>query len=126
MTATFHILRSSHPEDDALGRVFGPGELIPDLDVDAAFNQEKIASGVFFEVDAPDGVPDPDGGEQPPDAGSGAPNATDAAIRLAEESKIDLSTIIGSGKDNRIEKPDVQAAIDARDEAHDDSPEGDN
>jgi pyruvate/2-oxoglutarate dehydrogenase complex dihydrolipoamide acyltransferase (E2) component len=40
-------------------------------------------------------------------------NATEAAVRLAAEHEIDLGTVEGSGNDGRIEKPDVQKAIDA-------------
>lgn len=38
-------------------------------------------------------------------------NATPDAIELAKENGVDLSTVEGSGKDGRILKSDVQAAI---------------
>jgi hypothetical protein len=44
-------------------------------------------------------------------------NATDAAVQLAEENDIDLSTVEGTGEGGKIRVPDVQAAIDERDEA---------
>jgi pyruvate/2-oxoglutarate dehydrogenase complex dihydrolipoamide acyltransferase (E2) component len=50
-------------------------------------------------------------GEQP--AGV---NATDGAIKLADEEGIDLSTVEGSGENGRIVKGDVEAAVAARDE----------
>lgn len=109
MTATtFHRVRSDHPEDDALGRVFGPGELVPDLDVNDEFNQRKIDEGIFYSVD-PDDV-DPD--EIPASPGA-APNATDAAVRMAEENQIDLNALEGSGKGGRIIDVDVENAITA-------------
>lgn len=40
-------------------------------------------------------------------------NATDAAVALAEEAGIDLSSVKGSGDGGRITKADVQASIDA-------------
>lgn len=115
MATTFHKVRSSHPEDDADGRTFAPGDLVPNLDLTAAYNQEKIADGVFYQVDGEED-------EAPPKVGSAEPDATSAAKRLAAEHDIDLSTIIGSGQDDRIEKSDVQAAIDAQGDAN---PEGD-
>ena len=42
----------------------------------------------------------------------GEVDATDGAITLAEEFGIDLETVEGSGKQGRITKDDVQAAID--------------
>ncbi|MDH3427810.1 MAG: 50S ribosomal protein L21 [Gemmatimonadota bacterium] len=44
-------------------------------------------------------------------------DATPTAIRLAEESGIDLSTIKGTGKEGRILKSDVAAAIKAQEGA---------
>lgn len=40
-------------------------------------------------------------------------NATDTAIKLAQEHGIDLSTVQGTGADGRILKTDVQAVVDA-------------
>jgi pyruvate/2-oxoglutarate dehydrogenase complex dihydrolipoamide acyltransferase (E2) component len=37
-------------------------------------------------------------------------NATEAAVRLAEENKVDLSDVKGSGADGRITKGDVEKA----------------
>lgn len=110
MTATTYKVRSSHPEDDAQGRVFAPGELVPDLDVDDEYNQEKIEAGVFFLVGD-------DGDEPPSTEGSEEPDATDAAVRLAKEHDIDLSELKGSGKDDRIIDEDVQTAIEAKEKA---------
>jgi len=39
------------------------------------------------------------------------PNATSAAAELAAESGVDLSEVEGSGKDGKITKPDVEAAL---------------
>lgn len=119
MTATTgHLVRSSHPEDDAAGRVFAPGDVVPDLDVGDPYNQEKIEAGIFYEVDGEDSDAAPDGGSE-------GPNATDAAVRLAEDKQIDLSTIIGSGEGSRITKDDVQNAIDAQGDGSADESEGD-
>lgn len=60
----------------------------------------------------------PSSSEKAP-AGSGhpakdrEPNATQAAIRLANDSGIDLANIQGTGIEGRITVGDVQAAIDA-------------
>lgn len=53
----------------------------------------------------------------PAGAGSDAPtvDATDAAAKLAEAEKIDLSTVTGTGKDGRIVEGDVRKAIAERD-----------
>jgi len=44
-------------------------------------------------------------------------DATDAAAELAAEHDLDLADVEGTGKEGRILKSDVQAAIDERDEA---------
>jgi hypothetical protein len=41
-------------------------------------------------------------------------DATDSAKKLAEEHKIDLSTVEGTGKDGRIVKPDVEALLELK------------
>jgi len=41
------------------------------------------------------------------------PDATDAAKALAEENAIDLTAVIGTGKDGRITIGDVRALIEA-------------
>lgn len=118
MATTFHKVRSSHPEDDADGRVFAPGELVPDLDLDSPYNQEKIADGIFYSVDEDaEGAP-------PPTAGSGGPDVTSAAKRLASENNIDLSEIEGTGKDGRIIDEDVQKAIEQQAEEDADDANG--
>ena len=38
-------------------------------------------------------------------------NATEAAAELADEAGLDLSSIDGSGKNGKVTKPDVEAAI---------------
>ena len=43
--------------------------------------------------------------------GSGELNATDAAIKLAEEQGIDLAEVSGSGADGRILKSDIEKLI---------------
>jgi 2-oxoisovalerate dehydrogenase E2 component (dihydrolipoyl transacylase) len=130
MTATtFHRVRSDHPEDDALGRVFGPGELVPNLDLTSEehkdFNQRKVDEGIFYPVDESDVSPD----EVPalPSEGSSGPDATEAATRMAEENNIDLTQLTGTGKDGRIIDADVEAAIEAAAEGGDggNSSEGD-
>jgi 2-oxoisovalerate dehydrogenase E2 component (dihydrolipoyl transacylase) len=130
MTATtFHRVRSDHPEDDALGRVFGPGELITNLDLTSEeykdFNQRKVDDGIFYPVDESNVSPD----EVPamPSAGSSGPDATDAAVRMAEENNIDLTQLEGTGKDGRIIDADVEAAIEAATASggEDNSSEGD-
>jgi pyruvate/2-oxoglutarate dehydrogenase complex dihydrolipoamide acyltransferase (E2) component len=122
MTATtFHRVRSSHPEDDALGRTFGPGELVPNLDLEDPFNQRKLDEGIFYPVDDEDA-------ERIVQERTG-PDVTDAAARLAAEHSIDLSEVAGTGKDGRIIDADVQAVIDAieaEDDDNDDDEEGDN
>lgn len=42
---------------------------------------------------------------------SGAPDATEAAIKLAEEHDIDLAGVSGSGADGRILKSDIEKLI---------------
>lgn len=106
MTATtFHRVRSSHPEDDSLGRVFGPGELVPNLDTDSSFNQRKIDEGIFYPVDEDDAARIVE--ERT------VPEVTPTAARLAAENSIDLSDVTGTGKDGSIKKEDVQEVIDA-------------
>lgn len=107
MTATtFHRVRSSHPEDDALGRSFGPGELVPNLDTEDEFNQRKIEEGIFYSVDKDEAV-------DVVDAQTG-PEVTEAAARLAAEHSVDLSTVVGTAKDGSIKTEDVQKVIDAK------------
>jgi pyruvate/2-oxoglutarate dehydrogenase complex dihydrolipoamide acyltransferase (E2) component len=107
MTATtFHRVRSSHPEDDALGRTFGPGELVPNLDTDDPFNQRKIDEGIFYEVDEQGAVQEV--------AASAGPEVTPAAARLAADNSVDLSEIEGTGKDGSIKAEDVQKVLEAR------------
>lgn len=109
MTATtFHRVRSSHPEDDALGRVFGPGELVPNLDTDDPFNERKIEEGIFYPVEEEDT-------EEFAQASAAAnpPEVTDAAQRLATDNSIDLATVTGTGKGGRIVEDDVQKIVDA-------------
>lgn len=43
------------------------------------------------------------------------PLISEAVREFAEENGVDLDTVIGTGKDGRIKKSDVEAAIDARD-----------
>ncbi len=43
------------------------------------------------------------------------PNATAPAVKHAEDNKIDLNTVTGSGENGRIELGDVRAAVEARD-----------
>lgn len=43
------------------------------------------------------------------------PLASEAIVEFAAEHKVDLSKVIGTGKDGRIKKSDVEAVIDARD-----------
>jgi pyruvate/2-oxoglutarate dehydrogenase complex dihydrolipoamide acyltransferase (E2) component len=121
MTATtYHKVRSSHPEDDAQGRVFGPGELVPNLDIDDPFNQRKIDEGIFYEVDEVDAV-------AAIEEASG-PDITDAAAKMAAENDVDLDVVEGTGKDGRIIDVDVQKVIDEREQVAvtDESQEGDN
>jgi len=40
-----------------------------------------------------------------------SPVATEAAIAAAKEAGIDISTIVGSGQDGKVTKPDVDAEI---------------
>lgn len=106
MTATtFHRVRSSHPEDDSLGRVFGPGELVPNLDTDDSFNKRKIDEGIFYPVDEDDAA-------RIVDERTG-PEVTPAAAKLAADNSIDLSDVTGTGEDGAIKKDDVQNVIDA-------------
>ncbi len=51
------------------------------------------------------------------EAGDSGPDATPAAASLADDEKIDLTTIEGTGADGRIVVKDVEAAISARDAA---------
>lgn len=109
MATTFHRVRSSHPEDDALGRTFGPGELVPNLDVDDPFNKRKIDEGIFYlvdEADAADAIREETG-----------PDVTEAAATLAAENGVDLDAVEGTGENGRITKDDVQKVLDAREEA---------
>lgn len=43
------------------------------------------------------------------------PLASDAIIAFAKEFDVDLSTVVGTGKDGRIKKSDVEAVIASRD-----------
>lgn len=43
------------------------------------------------------------------------PRASEAVIEFAKEHGVDLSAIIGTGKDGRIKKSDVEAVIASRD-----------
>lgn len=107
MTATtFHRVRSSHPEDDALGRTFGPGDLVPNLDTEDPFNQRKVEEGIFYPLDEDEAA---EVVEQ-----SAGPEVTPAAARLAAENSIDLTTVEGTGKDGSIKTEDVQKVIDAQ------------
>lgn len=106
MTATtFHRVRSSHPEDDAVGHVFGPGELVPNLDLDDPFNRRKVEEGIFYPVDEDDAARIIE--ERT------APEVTPTAAKLAADNSIDLTNVEGTGKDGLIKKEDVQAVIDA-------------
>jgi pyruvate/2-oxoglutarate dehydrogenase complex dihydrolipoamide acyltransferase (E2) component len=117
MATTFHRVRSSHPEDDALGRSFGPGELVPNLDTEDSFNQRKIDEGIFYPVDEEESA---EIVQQ-----SAGPDVTDAAARLAADNSIDLTEVAGTGKDGRIIDADVQAVIYAKQEQADANAEGD-
>jgi large subunit ribosomal protein L21 len=65
----------------------------------------------------PKAAPEPK--EAPAAAEAEAPtiDATPTAVELAAEAGIDLATLTGTGKDGRILKSDVQAAIKAQEEA---------
>lgn len=122
MATTFHRVRSSHPEDDAEGRSFGPGELVPNLDVTSEefkeFNLRKVEEGIFYPVDEDDAEAEV--------KANAAPDVTDAAALMAAENSVDLSELEGSGKDGRIIDVDVQKVIDAREQADEnDENEGD-
>lgn len=43
------------------------------------------------------------------------PLASDAIIEFAAEHNVDLTKVVGTGKDGRIRKSDVESAIDAQD-----------
>lgn len=104
MATTFHRVRSSHPEDDALGRVFGPGELVPDLDTEDPFNQRKVEEGIFYPVD--------DKGVDVAVEEQSGQEVTPAAAKLAAANNIDLSTVNGTGQDGAIKREDVQKVLD--------------
>jgi 2-oxoglutarate dehydrogenase E2 component (dihydrolipoamide succinyltransferase) len=107
MTATtFHRVRSSHPEDDAAGHVFGPGELVPNLDLDDPFNQRKVEEGIFYPVD--------EAGVDTAVEEQTTADITPAAAKLATANSIDLASITGTGKNGRIIDEDVQNVIDAQ------------
>lgn len=59
---------------------------------------------------------DENGQFTPAEEGGEAPNASDAAIALAEQHGIDITTVTGTGTNGNITKPDVQAVIDAASE----------
>ncbi len=101
-----HKVRSRHAEDDASGRVFAPGETIPDLDVNDPYNRSKIERGVFVEVEEPEAA------EAAPAV---AVDATDAAQALAAEKGVDLAQVKGTGKGGRIVESDVEAAAESHD-----------
>jgi pyruvate/2-oxoglutarate dehydrogenase complex dihydrolipoamide acyltransferase (E2) component len=108
-------VQSTHAETDGDGRTFAPGEVITDLDTDNDFNKERIEEGVFVsekDDQAADGRSD----EELSTADAGA---TDAAIKLADESGIDLTDVTGTGKDGRITADDVTAAVEAKNEKGD-------
>ncbi|MNL67570.1 dihydrolipoamide acetyltransferase [compost metagenome] len=43
------------------------------------------------------------------------PLASDAILEFAKENGVNIDQVIGTGKDGRIRKSDVEAAIDAQD-----------
>lgn len=43
------------------------------------------------------------------------PLVSEAVQAFAQENNIDITTVVGTGKDGRVKKADVEAAIDARD-----------
>ena len=43
------------------------------------------------------------------------PLISDAVAKFAEENQVDINSVTGTGKDGRINKSDIEAAIDARD-----------
>lgn len=55
------------------------------------------------------GAPEPKASEE------AEPLASDAIIAFAKEFDVDLSTVVGTGKDGRIKKSDVEAVIASRD-----------
>lgn len=119
MATTFHRVRSSHPEDDALGRTFGPGELVPNLDTKDPFNERKIDEGIFYPVDEDDAA-------EVVEQNAGGPEVTPAAAKLAAEHSVDLSQVVGTGKDDSIKAEDVQKVIDAQQKvAEENEEEGD-
>jgi pyruvate/2-oxoglutarate dehydrogenase complex dihydrolipoamide acyltransferase (E2) component len=115
MATTFHRVRSSHPEDDALGRTFGPGELVPNLDVDDPFNQRKIDEGIFYPVNGEE-AREAEEAEAEAEAQKDGPEVTPAAARLASDNDVDLSEVTGTGKDGSIKVEDVQKALDDREQ----------
>ena len=127
---------STQPEARALPASFPPPEGHEDLsDLDAAATGTE--EGDSGHEEGEDGVPEvaPEDAGQPLDHGtpdvpvdavsdgaesqstpSADVDATDAAKAHAEENGIDLSTLTGSGKDGRVTKEDVEAAIQAKSE----------
>ena len=51
------------------------------------------------------------------------PDVSVSALKLAEENGIDLKTVTGTGAEGKITKPDVQAAIEAKTEAEEETQE---
>lgn len=66
---------------------------------------------VINESDYDESVHELYAGETAPKPRAAEVDATDAARELAEDEGIDLATVEGSGKDGRITKGDVEAAI---------------
>lgn len=82
----------------------------PDLKIHptAVEQHKKLGWEAHGQVDA-----DAEENSEGDDGGGPKLNASEAAAKLAEENKIDLATVTGTGKDGAITKGDVQKAIDA-------------
>jgi pyruvate/2-oxoglutarate dehydrogenase complex dihydrolipoamide acyltransferase (E2) component len=88
-------LTSDHSESLCDGRMVHPGDRVSEAD--AKKNPQLLGRDVLAKERA----------VVPPDI-----NATDAAVRLAKEHGLDLTTVVGTGKDGRIVDADVQAVVD--------------
>ncbi len=81
------------------------------LDILAPTDSEVAVGAVIAHIGAPHELVAPPTTAAPAPASPRVPDVSPIARRMAEEHRIDLSAITGSGRDGRIVREDVEAAI---------------